>query len=679
MRNFWFLYLILAAFAACKSSNSGQLSKLSYQELVANSDHPIKINANRPWLDVLEPEVLIALEHGNEHGYTLAELFSYQDWGVYKKRAHNLDLVNNSPLYNSLKSYLDGLIDRHKAEYYVASQGDYTETSSFADNPRSFSSKWLSSSSAHFELIAVVNRVDRRDMRLGDQARRENCGEVRFVYRLAYQVNGSRSRLPFTVNVVFESIPEAGVSEASCAAYAASLKTPSAFTKSGAYAQWLQSSVLDLSQGFVFRQVELNFQIVRLTSGLKKELGGHAEYILAVLKKDGKKLVPAKLENQPDPKLLASSPALKKELVDYLSRNLDLIDSGNLKLPEKFLATEAVSISTHGSARKRNQPYLRFLTEEDLRVIDFEKSSALKSPAALLTRLNDMTCTGCHQGRSVAGFHLFGFESEQIANPFNQIHVGFSEHYAEEKKRRNSYVWRLAVDQQAPGQFEKRYLSFQPTKNQAASGLKIDASCLGQDLAEKNFKGHLAESLTCGSGLSCEVLSKNSVLPLNFGLCLNRQKSLAGSACLAGDLDESGRTRLDTMSGNSQIGCASEGVNYRCLRPFQGTPSGMCIADCVGMEQRKPGEICAYNANANFEACAAQNDFSRCQNLTGKRSLRQACDTDNHCREDYICQKIFSVSGSPVPLQNQQGQAGFCAPVYFIFQMRLDGHPVDKI
>ena len=213
----------------------------------------------------------------------------------------------------------------------------------------------------------------------------------------------------------------------------------------------------------------------------------------------------------------------------------------------------------------------------------------------------------------------------------------------------------------------------------ASEGLQNGESCLPSNVVNQHFKGHLKENFSCGSGLSCEVLSNNSAVPIDFGVCVNKASSLAGSACLAGDMDESGRTRLDTMRGNQQVGCQDEGVRYRCLRPFQGTPSGMCISECKNSGQRKPGEICAYNANSNFEACAASNDFASCQNLTGKRSLRQACDKDSHCREDYICQGIFSVAGSPVPLKNRQGKAGFCAPVYFIFQMRLDGHPVHKI
>jgi hypothetical protein len=66
---------------------------------------------------------------------------------------------------------------------------------------RLLDARWLMSASARFELVGVVNRMDRAPFAPG------TCGEVRFIYRLAYrkdEPSGSvYSRLPMTVNVVF--------------------------------------------------------------------------------------------------------------------------------------------------------------------------------------------------------------------------------------------------------------------------------------------------------------------------------------------------------------------------------------------------------------------------------------------------------------------------------------------
>ena len=60
---------------------------------------------------------------------------------------------------------------------------------------RVFNEKWLGSSDGLFILSGVVNRIDRRDF---DPA---YCGELRFIYRLGYEVrmNGKTyaSRMPF--------------------------------------------------------------------------------------------------------------------------------------------------------------------------------------------------------------------------------------------------------------------------------------------------------------------------------------------------------------------------------------------------------------------------------------------------------------------------------------------------
>ncbi|HEY4220608.1 MAG TPA: hypothetical protein VGO62_04680, partial [Myxococcota bacterium] len=44
---------------------------------------------------------------------------------------------------------------------------------------RGFDTAWLTSAAAHFELVAVVNRIDRKAFEPG------TCGEVRLIYRLA--------------------------------------------------------------------------------------------------------------------------------------------------------------------------------------------------------------------------------------------------------------------------------------------------------------------------------------------------------------------------------------------------------------------------------------------------------------------------------------------------------------
>ena len=56
-----------------------------------------------------------------------------------------------------------------------------------------------------------------------------------------------------------------------------------------------------------------------------------------------------------------------------------------------------------------------------------------------------------------------------------------------------------------------------------------------------------------------------------------------------------------------------------------------------------------------------------------------SCHVDRFCREDYICQALpYQLKG----VDTEKGKAivdagvGFCTPTYFVFQLRLDGHPI---
>ena len=70
-----------------------------------------------------------------------------------------------------------------------------------ATSHRLFDARWLRSPDARFELVGVVNRMDRQSFHT------KTCGELRLIYRLTYHGawRGStmHSRLPMTVNVVF--------------------------------------------------------------------------------------------------------------------------------------------------------------------------------------------------------------------------------------------------------------------------------------------------------------------------------------------------------------------------------------------------------------------------------------------------------------------------------------------
>ena len=125
------------------------------------------------------------------------------------------------------------------------------------------------------------------------------------------------------------------------------------------------------------------------------------------------------------PAMCAEKQQRRKRLVRHLSRPdvMASIDKGTLEVPYDFgvLATRALSISPGGLQRSANQPYWKALTPSEEVISDDEIVAAMASARAagvafsfvksvedFRTRLNETSCTGCHQTRAIAGFHFPG-------------------------------------------------------------------------------------------------------------------------------------------------------------------------------------------------------------------------------------------------------------------------------
>ena len=167
---------------------------------------------------------------------------------------------------------------------------------------RLFDAAWLSSPAAGFELVGVINRMDRDVFEPG------SCGEIRLIYRLAYRkaaVGGSvYSRLPMTSNVVFLLPGDA----ARCAALARQWRADPDLKSFG-------EGVLSPQH---LKSVEFNLQAVRWPSTVRPDIAGYAEYFLRVFRREGDGFVLAGLENTPDVHKLSADTALKRQLLDWI-------------------------------------------------------------------------------------------------------------------------------------------------------------------------------------------------------------------------------------------------------------------------------------------------------------------------------------------------------------------------
>jgi hypothetical protein len=87
----------------------------------------------------------------------------------------------------------------------------------------------------------------------------------------------------------------------------------------------------------------------------------------------------------------------------------------------------------------------------------------------------------------------------------------------------------------------------------------------------------------------------------------------------------------------------------------------MCTSTCATLGA---GAVCGKIAVLRgFNDCLARKEpFARCLADNATPAALRACDAEHPCRDDYLCARGPDGGGA-------------CIPPYFLFQMRVDGHP----
>jgi hypothetical protein len=375
-------------------------------------------------LFVEDPTVLSALEEG---GASLAAMLN----GTTEGPVDNGALAKGAR-YASVVQVLDGDLDE------IARADPNAGVSVARSSHRLFDKRWLRSPSARFELVGLVNRLDRAGIVGG-------CGEVRLVYRLAYAASVNReriaSRLPMTVSLELlvrgdaagrdpvNGAPSQPGEGSACRRAAQRWFPPPASREGAELARWVLSEQGPLlaSQRAPqsIRRMAVNVQSVRWPSTVRPDLGGHAEYVLRAFSDDGTgRLAPAPLENTLDTARVRRETPLFQKLLAWVSSTSHLpdIDGATIVLPDELCAKRVVSVTPRGFARRKNRPFSTILRPLDVAALPLTTTRHAKSPAALLRRLDDLTCSGCHESRSVAGFHFLGVDREGPRRPTRSPH-----------------------------------------------------------------------------------------------------------------------------------------------------------------------------------------------------------------------------------------------------------------
>ncbi len=581
---------------------------------------------------------------------------------------------------------------------------------------RHFDWHWLTSASAAFTLVAVVNRIDRKDFY------DSGCGEIRLIYRLAYsrrvkkgkQFHENYSTLPVFLNVVFER------KTADCRAAAR---------------EWSVVPQLPdlLSRNHLrLRQIELNMQVLRFPSGQMTDFGGQAVYLLRIFGDSEGKFQPLPLENTPDVSLIASDVSLQTDLARQLSdeKNLPLIDRGTFVLHNtsgKMLAKRALSFSTTGRQRLANKPFASLyghspVIRDVLSQAKLESMRFVASIPGLLERLDAMSCMGCHQTNSTAGFHTLGINAENNSS-FNRTLIPFSPHFHSERNRRISYLFALAGEAN-PDLFRPHpaYVLNSAVPGAIATPQKsgVRGLCLRDT---RHFKMPLA---CADKEAECLITAQNERLGFQIGECVVRRSAPAkamfgGHICRLGKISDASPGALQKIPPHQDFNLSSfkdritdlggTGIpaelyansaslrNFFCGEPRKGTPLGRIAKKCVNnsaegrleFAENLSGniisrEVCAVSGGTHFDACAAGEDPVTClTNTPVARTMLDICYQGQFCREDYICQKLpreiaLRYTGTERHQVSERIDAfssrgyGFCTPNYFIFNMRIDGH-----
>ncbi|WP_442578270.1 hypothetical protein ACSBOB_22350 [Mesorhizobium sp. ASY16-5R] len=622
-----------------------------------------------PVLFVDDRALLTRLEDG---GYGFGDLFG-------KQGATDLDtLYRSAPAYRSIVDMIGTDVAALRAEMRAGGRTLYEETN--GNVGRLIDMRWLKTNAAAFRLVGVVNRLDRRDFLALKGV--TGCGEVRFVYRLGYafRKNGKgkvlASRLPFNFNAVFDVAPDA---DGSCQGVARRW-TPG--IDEVADAGWLIGGPLDRS-ALSFRQLELNAQMVRFPSGLETGFGGQAAYLMRIFGIAGETVSEVLLENTVDAARLAADAGLKAELASYISQNVPAIDAGVYQIPENFLARKIVSYSTFGSARLVNHPFSGLFEPTDFTGLDFSGGRLLRSPEALLERLDNGSCQGCHQSGSTAGFHVIGLD-DGATSPLNRIKVGISPHLHAELPRRGAYVAAVAEGRE-PNRF--RPLSSAPPAGWPADGdAGYEAAGATMPCMMPDEAAHYGAGWSCGAGTVCTPVAGASNGRFKLAQCLLPPESedmFSGHPCMSGEIaDNKSQPFNDRMTLTGQFAAFDKDISrtgYTCRPPKIGVPGGLAYRACDDKDRSfanfKPGkpmprEICGLAGGKKFDLCVATNNFDQCLGGAVVRGNRPSCSADSFCREDYMCQEF----PPDTPGLRKVKGVGFCSPTYFVFQMRIDNH-----
>jgi hypothetical protein len=292
---------------------------------------------------------------------------------------------------------------------------------------------------------------------------------------------------------------------------------------------------LDLIGPDNIARIETNLQIAHAPKSPVREF--RTDYLLKVFDYNAptQTFEEAPLENQIDRDRILGDAKLRRDFKAWLLDPLHFseLDRGTVLIPPEFLATRAIAPTPIGFSSSRLQPAFGLVqgnagaadpvfTESDV-VTALKKAGErgihlqnIASVAGFERRLNDITCSGCHQTRGIGGFHFPGVDW-MAANPSNSTIVPASPHFFGDQIRRRDILTALRAGKHPD---YSRGFSSRPQLRGSSelAGTEYDngwgAPCyLPHANAADNDRSF--KPWTCAQGLACQVLDQAS----RMGMC----------------------------------------------------------------------------------------------------------------------------------------------------------------
>lgn len=441
-------------------------------------------------------------------------------------------LFSSLPQLKEILPVIDAEFDRYVARHKSASP-DETIGVGEGFAVQLFDRANLKSADTRFVLAGIVNRMDRA------YVSEESCGEIRLIYRLARfetRADGSKTatRLPMTLNLVMKARDarqtDANGRPVSCAEVAG---------------RWLDNGDWQGLIGARFHpydamvdRIETNLQISIAPKSALHDF--RSDYLLKVFKYDAatKTFVESTMENQIDRDRILADASLRRDFKTWLlaPENFRAFDRGTVLIPEKYLARAAIAPTPAGFDASELQPEFGMMQGEgqgegkadpvftDDDVVGALKQAAasgiamenIRSVAGFQRRLNDVTCSGCHQTRSIGGFHFPGVD--WLADkPSNSTIVPASPHFVGDQLRRRDILTAFAAGKRPD--FSRGFASrpqargsreLAGTEYQDGWGAHCYLQDAGSGTADRSFM-----SWSCARGLTCQAAAASR----RIGMC----------------------------------------------------------------------------------------------------------------------------------------------------------------